>query len=251
MGLGRRKVTVVQQHRWVFNKMVEPYEARPPYPQACLDALRELPSPIVELGAGQGLLARALAGSGSRVIAVEPAGKMLRRLEELAREDRVQVETRLATAEDTGLSAGSAGAVVIADALHFFDAERTGREIARVLAQGPLAVVLIQHAETPFMSAVRDAIAEVAVRKPIDVRARLRQLYRVAGARRVRTVQFHDETELDRRRLHRILRSISFIGPAMNDARWARFEAALDERIGDLPMRWTRQLELHIAARAP
>jgi hypothetical protein len=68
MSLGRRKVGLEEQSRWVFNRMAAFYPARPAYPAELVDALAELAGPagsrIGDLGAGVGHLALPLAGRG-------------------------------------------------------------------------------------------------------------------------------------------------------------------------------------------
>ncbi|HVU51011.1 MAG TPA: methyltransferase type 11, partial [Polyangia bacterium] len=74
MSLGRRKVRLEDASRWVFNRMAEVYDARPPYPTALVDALSALApagAPVADLGAGTGHLALPLAARGLDVTAIE------------------------------------------------------------------------------------------------------------------------------------------------------------------------------------
>jgi hypothetical protein len=60
---------------------------------------------------------------------------------------------------------------------------------------------------------------------------------------------YRDETEMDTATLESVLRSISFVGPAMNRERFARFRDrvfALDDR----PV-WSRTFTLHAGRKAP
>src|SRR5436190_16865341 len=90
MSLGRRKVSLDQTSRWVFNRMAEFYAARPPYPAALVDALAELAGPVGsrvgDLGAGVGHLALPLAARGFDVVAIEAAQAMLEQLRAAAAE---------------------------------------------------------------------------------------------------------------------------------------------------------------------
>src|SRR5881394_2383331 len=89
MSLGRRKVSLDQPSRWVFNRMAEFHAARPPYPAALVDALADLAGPVgsrvADLGAGVGHLALPLAARGFDVAAVEPAEAMLDALRKASR----------------------------------------------------------------------------------------------------------------------------------------------------------------------
>ena len=79
---------------------------------------------VVDLAAGTGKLTRLLAGRFDRVVAVEPDERMRALLE---------VEAYGGTAERMPLPDGSADAVFVGDAFHWFDASAALAEIARVL----------------------------------------------------------------------------------------------------------------------
>lgn len=109
---------------------------RPGYPS---DAVRWLLAPagmgphrVVDLGAGTGLLASAVAAAGHEVVGVEPDPGMRRRLA-----DRLGVDRALeGSAEAIPLPAACVDAVVVGQAWHWFDAERAAQEVARVLRPG-------------------------------------------------------------------------------------------------------------------
>ena len=113
--------------------------ARPGYPAEAIEwALPGLARVILDLGAGTGKLTAALAAPGRRIIAVDPAGAMLDRL----REAHPQAETRIGTAERTGLAASIVDAVVVGAAFHWFSRPAADAEIARVLRPaGPAALL--------------------------------------------------------------------------------------------------------------
>jgi ubiquinone/menaquinone biosynthesis C-methylase UbiE len=252
MSLGRRKVRLEDASRWVFNRMADVYDARPPYPVALVDALAALAGPpggaVADLGAGIGHLALPLAARGYDVAAVEPAADMLERLRATARAGGVALRALHATAEALPLPARSLDLVVVADALHFMDAQLVAQEIARVLRRGgALAVVTCARAETPYMRAVTALIEEAVPRRP---RALVQQLVHVSSTTEVPLTEerlFHDETPVDHPTLERILRSISFIGPAMNPARFAAFRARVHALPG-APV-WARTFTLRAGRR--
>jgi SAM-dependent methyltransferase len=111
--------------------------ARPGYPPAAVDRLVDVlgvrpGSSVIDLGAGTGKLTASLVPTGARLIAVEPVDAMRRRF--VAALPAVAVVA--GTAEAIPLADGSADAVVVAQAFHWFDARPALAEIHRVLAAG-------------------------------------------------------------------------------------------------------------------
>jgi SAM-dependent methyltransferase len=248
MSLGRRKVRVDDQAAWVFNRMADVYEARPPYPPALVDELAALaPGPRVgDLGAGIGHLALPLAQRGFEVTAVEPAVAMLERLR--AGAQGLPVRTIHAAAEALPLESGSLDLVVVADALHFMDPVLAAGEVARVLApRGALALVTSTLAGTPFMRAVVRIMEASAPRRPRDISHSIVQLFATARVPISCHRQFDNATAVDAATLERILRSISFIGPAMNAARFEAFRREI-HGLAEAPL-WARTLTLRAGRR--
>src|SRR5579859_2462446 len=106
-------------------------EHRPNYAQAAVRwALERAPGPrVLELGAGTSKLTATLVALGADVIAVEPDKSMLDQL-------RRALPTTCAVrgrAEAVPLADASVDAVLAGNALHWFDMEIAGPEIARVL----------------------------------------------------------------------------------------------------------------------
>jgi ubiquinone/menaquinone biosynthesis C-methylase UbiE len=115
---------------------------RPGYPQAAVDAIvAELGlgpgRTVLDLAAGTGKLTRLLIPSGANVIAVEPVREM--------REKLTGFVALAGTAERIPLTDGYVDAVTVAQAFHWFDADRALREIHRVLRPGG-GVALIWNA---------------------------------------------------------------------------------------------------------
>lgn len=108
---------------------------RPRYPQAAVRwalASVEAPARVVDLGAGTGILSRAILDLGHEVLPVEPDPGMRAQLAAAT-----PGSTALAgSAEAVPLPDGTADAVLVGQAYHWFDKERAHTEIARVLRAG-------------------------------------------------------------------------------------------------------------------
>jgi SAM-dependent methyltransferase len=253
MSLGRRKIRVDDASSWIFNRMTDAYEARPPYPAALVDALAALAGGpgrrVGDLGAGIGHLALPLAQRGFDVVAVEPAHAMLDRLRAAAHHRGLALRTHHAAAEALPVEAASLDLVIVADVLHFLDRALAAAEIARVLApRGALALVTCTFAQTPFMGDVLRIMEETAPRRPRALEQSMVQLSATTGVPFSSEQHFHDATPVDHATLDRILRSISFIGPAMNPARYAAFRRQI-HALSDAPV-WARTFTLRSGRRA-
>lgn len=252
--MGRRGIQPEQDDRWVFNRLADAYRSRPGYPTALLERLGTLSGPtgarVADLGAGTGHLAIPLAEAGYRVAAVEPARAMRESLESGARARGISnsIVPVAAVAEATGLPGGVFALVVIADALHWIDPDAAGREVARLLAPGGVAaVVCAQPAATSFMTGLT-ALLEAAnpkVRRRAASRTSRQLLAMGAPGEAVTEERFDQAVVLDGASLEAILRSLSYVGPALGP------EALGDviERAHELAMRcggavWARELRL-------
>lgn len=111
--------------------------ARPSYPPDAVawltQTLRIEPSRrVVDLGAGTGKLTALIAGAGADLLAVEPVTAMRERL----RQRLPAVPVVAAVAEALPFAAGSLDAAVVAQAFHWFDADRAMAELSRVVRVG-------------------------------------------------------------------------------------------------------------------
>jgi SAM-dependent methyltransferase len=213
----RRDVSIHDTDRWVFNRLAVDYRARPGYPAVLVARLVALAGGpgrrAADLGAGTGLLALPLARGGLSVAAVEPAQAMLGLL--AAEGAGLALAPVHAAAEATGLPGGGFDLVVLADALQWVDVEACAREATRLLAPGGvLAVVDPRPAQTPFMAALGDRIAAANFKaRPRPLPAEL--FFSLAVGAAPSCERFLDELPLDERRLQAVLRSISYVGPAI------------------------------------
>ncbi|GAA4635119.1 class I SAM-dependent methyltransferase [Actinoallomurus vinaceus] len=110
---------------------------RPDYPDAALRWALEpvadrTPLRLLDLGAGTGKLTEGLLRYTETVTAVEPDPAMLAEL----RERLPEVRALEGTAERIPLADGSVDAIMIGQALHWFDLSRALPEMARVLSPG-------------------------------------------------------------------------------------------------------------------
>ncbi|GAS99132.1 methyltransferase [Mycolicibacterium canariasense] len=117
-----------------FGEEAAAYErGRPSYPPEAIDWL--LPAgahTVLDLGAGTGKLTIRLAERGLDVIAVDPIPEML----EVLTASLPDTPALLGTAEEIPLADDSVDSVLVAQAWHWFDADRAVAEIARVLRPG-------------------------------------------------------------------------------------------------------------------
>jgi SAM-dependent methyltransferase len=249
--VSRRGASPSQPSRWVFNRLAPDYLLRPGYPEPLVARLLSLAggpgARVADLGAGTGLLAVPLARAGARVDAVEPARAMLERL--CAAAVGLPVAPVHAPAEESGLDGGAFDLVLLADALQWVDPERAGREVARLLAPGgALAVVTPRLADTPFLRALEERIARANPKARRGAPA-VARLCAAAGLPAPARETFADEVRLEPERLDAVLRSLSFVGPALGPAALAALLAdarALAEVHGGAG--WRREIALEWAS---
>jgi SAM-dependent methyltransferase len=121
-----------------FGRAADAYErGRPGYPpEAVAHMASELGlgpgATVLDLAAGTGKLTRMLAATGATVIAVEPVEAMRRVLVAAL----PGVEVLEGTAEAIPVADGAVDAITVAQAFHWFDAERAFADIHRALRPG-------------------------------------------------------------------------------------------------------------------
>ncbi|MEV0379198.1 class I SAM-dependent methyltransferase [Nonomuraea sp. NPDC050643] len=125
----------------VFDRVADAYDAgRPTYPDEVYRALSEASgvelegATTVDIGAGTGIMTRALRARGSQVIAVDPGGEMLAKLvERTADEEGTPVAAVLADGNALPLADGVADLVTYAQSWHWLDPVSSIAEARRVL----------------------------------------------------------------------------------------------------------------------
>lgn len=150
-----------------FGRVAEAYDrGRPDYPAAAAAWLAGGEAKVVlELAAGTGKLTRTLVDQGHAVFATEPDEDMLAVL----RERVPEVSAKVAHAEDIPANDRSVDVVVVAQAFHWFDAERALAEIARVLKPGG-HVALVWNSRDERIPWVR-RMGEILGRQDLDTTA--------------------------------------------------------------------------------
>jgi SAM-dependent methyltransferase len=125
-----------------FDPWAEQYDRfRPGYPEALFATIAErlaLPAAprAVDLGAGTGRAALAMAALGWQVTAVEPGTQMIAVLDARARDAGLAVETIEASAESTLMPAASFDLATAAQAFHWFHKPVALTEMARLVRPG-------------------------------------------------------------------------------------------------------------------
>ncbi len=232
----------------VFERLADAYRARPGYPDELVARLLALVPPssrVVDLGAGTGLLSEPLARAGAQVVAVEPASAMLAVCAERTR--GLQVALVNAPAESTGLPSDCADLVLLADAAQWVDPEAAGKEAQRLLALGgTAAAVEPRPADTPFMRALESLLRKANPQRRPQAAGRVRQWVALAsGGTSLKVVELVHSVELSPEAFQAVLRSLSYLGPALGAARMEVLLAdarTLAEQHGGA--RWERVLRL-------
>jgi len=137
----------VSELAFSFGRIAAEYDdVRPEYAPEALDRAEEVlgltaDSRVVDLAAGSGKLTRALAQRFAEVVAVEPNDEMRGVLAGRSAGIRVLA----GTAERMPLPDGSADAVFVGDAFHWFDGQAAVAELVRVLRPGGGVALLWNH----------------------------------------------------------------------------------------------------------
>ena len=139
-----KKINKVRFDCGLFASRAQSYRMyRPSYPPKAVDLILSLcPKPVIaDLGSGTGKLAELLVEHAAALYAVEPNIQMRQCAEETLGCFR-NVHLVSATAEQTTLADSSVDIITAAEAFHWFDNERTHREMGRILKKNGYVVLL-------------------------------------------------------------------------------------------------------------
>ncbi len=226
-----------------FDSAADAYErARPGYPSEAVAWLcgrlgLTSSSTVVDLAAGTGKLTRMLARTGARVIAVEPVDGMRAKLVD----GLPAVEALPGVAEDLPLPDGSADAITVAQAFHWFATDEALAEMARVLRpRGGLGLVWnLREQRDPLQRAITELIRPLQGDEPTTYDGRWRTVLEgspLFGP--LDEARFRNEQELDANGLAERIASISFVAAAREEERSTvveRARALAGSRIVRLP----------------
>jgi len=141
-----------------FGKEAATYDrARPRYPQEAVDAA--VPSSaidVVDVGAGTGILTRALLNPQRVVTAVDPDSAMLQQFSQ----SLPGVAAKVGTAEQLPLPDASADTVVFGQSWHWVDVAEASAEVGRVLRPGGTLALIwnIRDEATSWVRELSDLI---------------------------------------------------------------------------------------------
>jgi SAM-dependent methyltransferase len=220
-----------------FTGRVESYRRyRPGYPAEVVDLLRGAcglgeDAKIADVAAGTGLLAEIFLAAGFAVTAVEPNDEMRSACAELE-QTWPKLRCVAGTAESTGLPEQSVDLITVAQAMHWFDLERTRVEFTRILKPGGWCAVLYNNRRMSG-DAFHEAYERFLVEHGIDYLAvKGQHVGRKRLAQFFAPLPMRCETRLNAQALTldglkgRVLSS-SYI-PQPGDPRFAPMEAALE-----------------------
>jgi len=185
---------------------------------------------VVDLGAGTGKLTRLLLPCGARMVDVEPVAAMREALAAAV----PGVEVLEGVAEAIPLPPGSADAVVVSQAFHWFQGERALSEIHRVLRpEGGLALLWNdKDATVPWVARLDAVIHRYRGDVPSFRTARWREVFATTGTfTDLQERSFPLDQVLDVDGLVDRVRSISFMA-TLPPGEWGRVEEEVRALVG-------------------
>jgi SAM-dependent methyltransferase len=185
---------------------------------------------VVDVAAGTGLLTEIFLAAGFAVTALEPNDEMRAACATLAM-NYPKLRCIAGTAEATGLADASADLITVAQAMHWFDLERTRAEFARILKPGGGCAVIYNNRQLGgdafhdgYERLLRDfGVDYVNVKEQHVGRKRLAQFFAPAE---MRCRSFPNAQSLTLEALEGRILSSSYI-PQTGHPRFAEMQAAI------------------------
>lgn len=147
---------------FTYPGVAQAYQYRPPYPDEVFDLLvgliSERPSRVLDLGAGEGALARPLAGRVDQVDAVDPSTAMIEAGRQRPGGAAANLRWILGSAEDAELG-GPYSLVTAGASLHWMLPKPTMSRIAQVMTAGAYLVAVGHgHRDVPWEAKLDEVI---------------------------------------------------------------------------------------------
>ncbi|MEM6621788.1 MAG: methyltransferase domain-containing protein [Pseudomonadota bacterium] len=121
---------------------------------------------VLDIGTGTGLMARAMAGRGCEVTALDPSERMIATAIEEAEAAALDIGHLIASAEHTGLPDAAFDVITAATCWHWFDREAAARECRRLLAPGGRLVIAPQDWLTRPGNVIEATLATIQRHSP-------------------------------------------------------------------------------------
>ncbi len=151
---------------WNYTDLAAAYVKRPPYAERAIDAILgkagcAAGDEVCDVGAGTGILTRALASRGLRVTAVEPNERMMA-FGKKEPEGRESIVWRSGTAEGTGLPNGAYKLVAFGSSFNVTDRQKALGEAHRILVADGWFACMWNHRDLndALQSEIEDAIGQ-------------------------------------------------------------------------------------------
>ncbi len=199
----------------------------------------------LDLGTGTGTIARGLAARGMIATGLDRSASMLAEADRLAREAGLTVRFVEATAEETGMDAGSFDVVMAGQCWHWFDRKRAAEEVLRVLAPGG-KLVLGHFDWIPLPGNMVDATEKLieqfnpkwTLGGGMGIHPQYLSGLSVAGFKNIETYSFDLDVPYSHEDWRGRIRASAGVGASLPPDRVAEFDAALAKILAE---RWPEQ----------
>lgn len=200
MSLTRSELAATFLHEGV----ADAYQHRPPYPAEVFDLLTGLitdaPADVLDLGAGEGALARPLAARVHQVDALDVSAAMLAAGRARPGGDQPNLRWILGAAETAPL-AGPYALVTAGASLHWMDPRPTLTRLAAVITEHAYLAIVDSYLDVPWQAELEPVLRSHSRNQNYDPEARLADklaaegLFEIAGTAETTPVPFTQPAE--------------------------------------------------------